>query len=366
MLDTKPTLSPISDPQRLTSLQRTALLDTVPEPYFDRITALVCKLVGVETALLSLVTDNRQFFKSSCGFSGPVAEARQTPLTHSFCKYVVDSGAPFIVTDARNVPALEGHGAVIDLGVIAYLGVPVHAPDGQVIGSLCALGSDRREWTDNDLGIIRDLAALVDEDIALRERAKLSDQLAKENALLAREYHHRVKNSLAVSASLVNLSSRDATSVRDLVEKASKRLAALANAHDQLIQDSDSIDLSELSTRLLLPYSNADNAANVSGPSVKLRHDQIAPICLFIHELATNSAKYGAFKLDGRVSLNWTITDELLQIDWNEQLTNALQRSPEGFGSQLVAMSARQLGGTSQVTWSEDGLNVSLDIPFSA
>lgn len=338
-------------------------MDTIPEPYFDRITRLVCKLVGTETALLSLVSNDRQFFKSSCGFSGPASEARQTPLSHSFCKYVVDSGAPFIVTDSTKIEELAGHGAVTDLGVVSYLGVPVHSPDGQVIGSLCALNSQAREWSEEDLTVMRDLAAVIDDDLALRERASSSDQLAKENAILAREYHHRVKNALAVSASLVKLSGRDATSVSDLVEKAGKRLAALAEAHNQLILASDGANLRELSAKLLEPYSQAGESAVVQGPEVMLSHEQITPICFFLHELATNSAKYGAFRRNGRVTLSWTIRDGKVAIDWNEQLTDALQRSPEGFGSQLVAMAARQLGGVSKVSWSEDGLNVSLDFP---
>lgn len=355
--------SNVHDPRRLASLERTDLLDTVPEPYFDRITRLVCKLVGTQTALLSLVSSEKQFFKSACGFSGPAADARETPLSHSFCRYVVDSGSPFIVTDARKIPELKGHGAVEDLGVVSYLGVPVHAPDGEVIGSLCALGADVRDWSDDDLATMRDLAALVDEDLALRERAKASDQLAKENAILAREYHHRVKNALAVSSSLVKLSGRDATSVADLVEKAGRRLAALGEAHDQLIHYSDSVDLEDLSLRLLLPYYPTGSEADVDGPKVQLRHDQVTPICLFLHELATNSAKYGAFKRDGHVVLRWTITNQTVAMDWNEKLTDAMQRSPEGFGSQLLAMAARQLGGSTKVTWSEDGLTVSLDFP---
>lgn len=355
----------LSDPARLSSLQRTGLLDSPPEPYFDRITKLACRLLNSETALVSLVTHNRQFFKSSCGLSGPLAQARETPLSHSFCAYVVTSAAPFVIPDARERPDLAEHGAVRDLGVVSYLGVPLHAPDGQVIGSLCALNGTSRAWSDEDLATLRDLAQIVDDDLALRHRAKRSDQLAVENGVLAREYHHRVKNALAVSAALVKMTSRDARSIEDLVEKASQRLAALASAHDQLIQRPDSIDLRELTFRLLSPYCPENAVADVEGPDVTLRYDQITPVCFFLHELATNSAKYGAFKRDGRVSLRWTIVDGLLQLDWNENLTDAMQRSPEGFGSRLVELAARQLGGSTKTTWSEDGLSVSLDFPVS-
>lgn len=356
----------LSDPRRLAALDETGLLDSVPEAYFDRITRLVCKLVGAEIALLSLVSTDRQFFKSSCGLTGPAADARQTPMSQSLCQYVVQSGAPFVLADAKAVPELADHPAVTELGVMSYLGVPVHAPDGHIIGSLCAINLEAREWSDDDLATMRDLASVVDDDITLRDRARSSDRLAAENAILAREYHHRVKNALAVSAALVKMSARDAHSVGDLVDKASKRLMTLADAHNQIIQNSDNVDLKELSSRLLLPYCPAGTVADVDGPSVSLRHEQITPICFFLHELATNSAKYGAFKMNGHVALRWAINGDTLEIDWKEQLTNAMQRSPEGFGSQLISMAARQLRGKSEINWSEDGLNVSLDFPLPA
>lgn len=366
MRDTSKNLANISAPGRLSSLDQTDLLDTPPEPYFDRVTRLVCKLVGTETALLSLVTDERQFFKSSCGLSGPAADARETPLSHSFCKYVVASGSPFIVTDANAMPELTGHGAVDDLGVVSYLGVPVHAPDGQVIGSLCALNGQAREWSDDDLATMRDLAAMIDSDLRLRHRAKQSDLLAQENAVLAREYHHRVKNALAVSAALVKLSGKDAISIEDLVQQAGDRLSALANAHDQLIAEADAVDLSELSSRLLQPYCSQGSVADVDGPPVELTHYQVTPICFFLHELATNSAKYGAFRTNGRVALRWSESADGVELVWNEELTDASPRSPQGFGSRLIETAARQLGGTSRTAWSTDGLIVSLAFPKQA
>lgn len=354
----------IANPRRVAALQETGLLDTPAEPYFDRVTRLVRKLIGAETSLLSLVTPDRQFFKSSCGFTGAAATARETPLSHSFCKYVVESGEPYMVRDARKMPELSGHPAVDDFGVVSYLGVPVHAPNGHVIGSLCVLNGTAREWSLDDLTTLKDLAAVIDEDLALRARAKRSDQLAQENGVLAREYHHRVKNALAISAALVKLSGSDATSVEDLVTKARDRLIALSDAHDQLMSQADAVDLKELSSRLLLPYCPPGSVADVDGPSVSLANHQITPVCFFLHELATNSAKYGAFRTNRRVTLRWSNTDDLVKMDWNEQLTDASQRSPKGFGSRLIETAAHQLGGSTNTTWSEDGLNVSLDFPI--
>lgn len=348
---------------RLKSLAASELLDTPPEQYFDRITRLVCKLVGAQTALLSLVTDERQFFKSSCGFSGPAADARETPLSHSFCKYVVTTGKPFAVSDARRVAKLEGHGAVEDLGVVSYLGVPVHAPDGQIIGSLCALNGEAREWLEADLATLTDLAAMVDDDLALRAQARRAHDLARDNAILAREYHHRVKNTLAVSAALVRLSGKETLSKDEVVRRASERLLALADAHDHLIADSDSVALKDLSSRLLRPYCAHGAGADVDGPAVMLTHHQVTPICFFLHELATNSAKYGAFKRGKQMTLRWVVSDGSVTLDWVEDLSGAEPRSPEGFGSKLIEMAAKQLQGAIRMDWSGDQLTVSLAFP---
>jgi len=64
--------------ERLAALQRTELLDTLPELEFDRVTRLACRLLGTEVALLSLVDTDRQFFKSSCGLPEPWASASDT------------------------------------------------------------------------------------------------------------------------------------------------------------------------------------------------------------------------------------------------------------------------------------------------
>ena len=111
--------SEIRSPARLYALGRAALLDTDPEHYFDRITRLAARLLCSKTTLLSLVDADRQFFKSQCGLGEPYATSRETPLSHSFCKHVVSSKQPLIVSDARKVPMLADNGAVSDLSVIS-------------------------------------------------------------------------------------------------------------------------------------------------------------------------------------------------------------------------------------------------------
>ena len=264
---------------RLAALTRTELLGAVPEQYFDRVTRLATRLLASQTSLVSLVAEDRQFFISACGLGEPYASTRETPLSHSFCKHVVVSKEPLIVTDARTMPLLAKNPAVTDLNVIAYLGVPL-VSHGEVIGALCVINNEPREWTSDNMEVLTELAHVIEDEIALRELATTATGLAQQNASLAREYHHRVKNALAVSAALVALSGKDAASVDDLISSARGRLNALASAHDALITNSDHIDLAELASKLLRPYVSSNVNANSTGPTVTLRNNQVTPICL--------------------------------------------------------------------------------------
>ena len=115
----------VSDPHRLRALEAAELLDTPAEATFDRLTNLATRILGVPVALVSLVTPDRQFFKSQCGLPSPHAERRETPLSHSFCQYVVEDGDALIVEDAREDERLASNRAISDLGVIAYAGFPI-------------------------------------------------------------------------------------------------------------------------------------------------------------------------------------------------------------------------------------------------
>jgi two-component sensor histidine kinase len=354
--------SGVSSSHRLAALRQADLLDTGPEPFFDRLTALAAKLFETNTALLSLVDIDRQYFKSQCGLPQPFSQTLQTPLSHSFCKHVVETQEKLIVGDARIHPIVSTNPAVTDLGVIAYLGVPVRSRAGEVLGSFCVLDTKPRNWSDFDAGILADLAHIAEDEIHLREQSRAARTLASDNATLAREYHHRVKNALAVSAALVRLSARDVTSVDELVVRAGDRLMALARAHDSLITTDDHVDLGDLVARLLAPYCAPGAVADASGPAVALRQQQVTPVCLFVHELATNSAKYGAFRNLGKVAVRWT-NGPSIQLRWSERLEGRVEASPAGFGSLLIETAARQLGGRSETSWLADGLEVTLEFP---
>jgi len=165
---TDPTLETVRDPDRLAALERTGLLDTESEEGFDRLTRVAACALEVPYALVSLVDADRQFFKSCFGPLDEVGAGRETPLSHSFCKYVVWSEEELVLADAREHAAFRDNGAVRDLGLIAYAGIPIRDGEGRILGSFCAIDDEPHEWAERDLSILRDLAVGVSTEIALR------------------------------------------------------------------------------------------------------------------------------------------------------------------------------------------------------
>ena len=136
---------PVQDPERLAALRKTGLLDSAPDAGFDQLAQTWARMLDVPLALVSLVDAHRQFFKSRIGWL-PEPYSRQTPLSHSFCKHVVQTGEPLIINDAREHPLVKDNPAIQDLGVVAYAGMPLKTPEGHVLGTLCFIDNKPREW----------------------------------------------------------------------------------------------------------------------------------------------------------------------------------------------------------------------------
>ncbi|MEP7288755.1 MAG: EAL domain-containing protein [Chloroflexota bacterium] len=168
----------LNDPARLNALWQLDLLDTAPEPSFDRLTSLAARVLNVPVVLVSLVDEHRQFFKSCVGLGEPVATKRETPLTHSFCQYVVTSGSPLIITDACQDPLLRDNLAIPDLGVIAYAGMPLITLEGQILGAFCVIDHIPRVWTADEIDTVREFSELVMSELHLRQRVKQVNEIA--------------------------------------------------------------------------------------------------------------------------------------------------------------------------------------------
>ena len=184
----------LADPNRLTQLDQLALLDTPPEAALDELTSLAARTLRAPMALVSLVDRHRQFFASAVGLPAPWSSQRQTPLSLSYCKYVVASQAPLIVEDATQDPDFRDHPANEALGVGSYIGVPLTCSDGACIGTFCLIDPQPRNWSDEDLALVELLAKAAMTQVELRAalRRKHRELVAGQDAMRAAEERLRV------------------------------------------------------------------------------------------------------------------------------------------------------------------------------
>lgn len=176
----------VSHAGRLAALRRTALLDTPSEPAFDRLTRLAARVLDVPVSLVSLVDEGRQFFKSAIGLPEPWASARETPLTHSFCKHVVATGEPLLIENSRVHPLVKHSGATTEIGVVSYAGMPLTTADGHTLGSFCVIDTRPRVWSEEEIEILRDLADALVYKIELRTAVLEAERERREKTTILR------------------------------------------------------------------------------------------------------------------------------------------------------------------------------------
>jgi serine phosphatase RsbU (regulator of sigma subunit) len=155
------------DPDRVAAL-RDLGLTSASDPQMERYAERVREELHVPVAVVSLVQTDHQVFPGASGLPSPWAETRTSPLTHSFSQHVAETGRPLIVTDAREDPLVRDNLAVSDLGVMAYAGIPLTDDRGNVLGSLCAIDTSPRAWSEEELRLLTDLAADCRNELRLR------------------------------------------------------------------------------------------------------------------------------------------------------------------------------------------------------
>lgn len=190
----KPETSEIlADPLRLSAVRASGLLDSPAEDAFDRLTRLAAKLTNTPVTFISVVDEQRDFYKSCVGFPESLAGGRQM-TGPTFCHYALSSDGPLIINDTMSDPVYSQVPTVKSLGVRAYVGVPLTLASGQTIGSFCAMDFEPRAWTRLDVEVMTELAASTLREIELRmaleeimtDQARLHE-LARSNEFLYKE-----------------------------------------------------------------------------------------------------------------------------------------------------------------------------------
>jgi len=224
------------------SLRDLELIDGPPHPEFDNLTRLAQRTIGAPVALLSTIDSDaeRQFFTSQTGLSGPAAEDRHAPLSHSFCQHVIQKDAPVAVEDAPNPPPDLGTGIAQGLGIGSYLGVPVYRPGGVPAAVLAVIDDKPRAWTEADISLLRQLAFCATD--AIRTRATMLEMahINRER----REFTYAVSHDLKSPANTLNLLLQELDAERDrlsedgifLLEQSQKTAARMMRQMNDILE----------------------------------------------------------------------------------------------------------------------------------
>ena len=220
----------------------------------------------------------------------------------------------------------------------------------------------------DDEGIVNRVMFGIFLDVTSRKQAEESREL------LAGEMSHRVKNLLAIATGLTNITSRSATTVEDMAHELTLRLTALGRAHDLVRpvpgqSQAPSSLRGDLLTVLLAPYDDLgafSGRIRVSVPRTSVGETATTVVALIVHELATNSLKYGALSVDtGTLDVSCSAHDEAVTIVWTENggPRVAAPTGVSGYGSKLLERSVTgHLRGSIKYDWAEEGLVVVLKL----
>jgi signal transduction histidine kinase len=243
---------PPDDLQRLAELRSYAVLDTVAEQAYDDLTRIASHICGAPIALVSLVDENRQWFKSRVGL-----DAEETPRRVAFCAHaILEPDEVLVVPDSLADPRFHDNPlATGEPHVRFYAGAPLVNPEGQALGTLCVIDHEPRELSEEQLDALRALSRQVVSQLELRksntELQSISGELESSNRELQQFTSiaaHDLQEPLRKLVSFTGLLRQDLG--EDLPDQAAEDLRFIVDASDRMQQlVHDLLDLSRAGSR---------------------------------------------------------------------------------------------------------------------
>jgi PAS domain S-box-containing protein len=194
-----------------------------------------------------------------------------------------------------------------------------------------------------------------------------------QHSMLVREVHHRVRNTLAIAQAIVGSTAKTSDTVESFKDSLIGRISALARTHLLMSDGRTALPFEMMLRNELDPFGDSSGGRiSMDGPPVEISTRHVVPIGMALHELTTNSAKYGALSaLGGRVEVKWRIITEAtkrqLEFEWIETGGPAVTApSRKGFGSQLLdVVLPRQVNAVTEIDYRQEGLRVRVTLPLS-
>ena len=360
-------MSPL-EAARLAAVRRYDILDTPPDGAFDRITRVAARLFEVPISIVSIVDEDRIWFKSHHGL-----EVEQIPRGPGLCASAILDNKPWVLTDASLDPRSLANPLVAgEFGLRFYAGVPLHTHDGHNLGTLCVIDHAPRPISAIHIEQLTDLAAVVMDELELRLAAKR--EVEKKEALF-KEVHHRVKNNFQIVSSLLSIQARTVpVELRSHFEESLQRIQAMGLLHEKFYrgQHVETVDLTgylqELVDAVIGAFGVEDRVTGrVNGPSIHFNLDTGTPLALLAAEVISNACKH-AFPGGRRGEIVITVQEAgeqvRLHIADDGVGADTTGGTSSGMGQRLITNFVQQLNGTSKIEARRDGGTVfELDLP---
>lgn len=378
----------IKEVERLTELKSYNILDTLPDQDYDGLTKIAAQICDVPIALISLVDNDRQWFKSSFGL-----DATETPRDVSFCGHAInDIDNTLIVEDARKDERFFDNPLVVGgPEVIFYTGVPLKSSNGLPLGTLCVIDSKPRVLTNEQNEALKALSKQVINLLALRKKNyKLNDlvtQLEEKNSDLeqfAYAASHDIKSPLSNISNLAGMFLADykdkidhkGTNIIELIIKSTEqsykfldRLMEYSTKLDQLEDVKEDVTITAFKKDILEYYANDPILDLTFTSTLKKIHINTVIIGQILTNLINNAEKYTdkpTVKVNIDISetdthYKFTVSDngpgikeEYLEKIFNIFIklskTDKYGNEGSGLGLPIVNKLVRKLGGTIKAT----------------
>jgi two-component sensor histidine kinase len=346
-----------------------------PDSVLPRLVDLAIELCGAVSGGISLYEDSpppgifrwHHLRGDLARFSGAT-----TPRNYSPCGITLDLRTPVLVQRPERVYDWL---VTANVSLPECLLVPLYLGGKDPLGTLWIVAGREPHFDSSHSEIMLDLAAFTGIAVRMVHNEQRLREAVEQQETITCEMNHRVRNLFAVAEALLRSSGSAAKTPKELAEKLSTRLHALAAAH-RLVRPAfteagelrEVTDLADLLRTILRPYPQF-GAGGLEGPKVDLRSGVANSLALIFHELATNAAKYGALSVaTGRVDVAWSAQEGNMIIEWNECDGPRVNGVPctKGFGSALAEKTiVAGMGGAVSYLWKPDGLAVRLSIPLS-
>lgn len=264
-----------------------------------------------------------------------------TPLAHDECPMAIALKADRVV---RGMEAVAERPDGTRVPFIPYP-TPIHDDAGKLIGAVNML-------------------------VDITDRKRAEDQ----QALLVRELHHRVKNTLATVQAIMGSTARTVDNIEDFKTAIFGRIQSLAKTHLLLADDVRAVDFADILRSELDAFdSGIGGRITLQGPEVALTSQIAVSLGMAIHELTTNAAKHGALSVyGGKVEVTWSVTIDAtrrtLTFDWVESGGPPVKEpTREGFGSRLLDfVLPGQIQARTRIEYAPEGVRVHCSLPLPA